>query len=99
MSLPANIAARRAEEDRLAAARSNVYATEQVGHRTAFEVRTGAKIHARLARERVERGKRAAEEELNRRRARCVSAADHRCCVCMWRARVCAVWRCGLCRS
>ena len=70
--LPANIAARRAEEDRLHAARSVVAETEKIGHMTAFEVRTVGKIQARIRRDRLERGKKEADEALERRRYQCV---------------------------
>lgn len=60
---------RRAEEDRLAAARAVVAETERVGHKTSFEVRTVGKIQARIVRDRVAKGKKEAEDALNRRRA------------------------------
>ncbi len=66
--LPANIAARRAEEDRLQAARSVVAETEKVGHFTSFEVRTVGKIQARITRDRIDRGKKEAQDALERRR-------------------------------
>lgn len=80
MFVPSNIAARRAEEDRLAAARADVASRAEAAKMATFEQRSGAKINKRLVSERVEKGMRAHAADLNRRRARCV----HVCaCVCM----------------
>lgn len=68
--VPANIAARRAEEDRIADAKRAVAVITEAGRMATFEARSGAKIEDRLARDRVARGKAEAAAALDERRRR-----------------------------
>lgn len=68
--LPSNIAARRAEEDRIDAAKRAVAYINDAGKMATFEARSGAKIMDRLAKDRVEQGRRDAAAALDARRRR-----------------------------
>ena len=80
--LPANIAARRAEEDRIAAASRAVATINEAGRMATFEARTDAKIQDRLLKQRIEQGRRAAAAALDARRRRCVCSTAACVCAC-----------------